>query len=272
MDDPVNGPLAPTAGSTTTLRPVGVDGVTVDGGFWAERLAVNAAVSIPQGWEQLHRAGNIANLERITAGETGGPVGEVFADSDIYKWLEAAAWEVARTGDATLLEQQRDSTRIVAAAQADDGYLDSIVQLRGMARYSELGWCHELYCAGHLIQAAVAQRRATGDARAARRRRAARRSPGARPSARRTRASSTGIPVIETALVELYRETGHGGVPRPGEVVRRHPRQEHRLRVRPRGHLLLRPRPGAGDDVPGGPRRAGCLPGGGRDGRRDRDR
>jgi DUF1680 family protein len=207
MTSTVTGPLAPTAGSTTTLRPVGVDGVMIEGGFWAERLAANAAVSIPQGWEQLHRAGNVANLERIVAGETGGSIGEVFADSDIYKWLEAAAWEVARTGDATLLAQQRELTGIVAAAQADDGYLDSIVQLRGIARYSELGWTHELYCAGHLIQAAVAQRRGTGDTGlldvAVKLADHLVRTFGPEGSH-----ELDGHPVIETALVELYRETG----------------------------------------------------------------
>jgi hypothetical protein len=207
VDDVVTGPLAPTAASATTLRPVGVDGVTVDGGFWAERLAVNAAVSIPQGWEQLHRAGNVANLQRAAGGGTGEAVGDIFADSDVAKWLEAAAWEIARTGDATLLEQQRELTRIVAAAQAEDGYLDSMVQLRGIPRYSELGWSHELYCAGHLIQAAVAQRRATGDT-------------GLLDVATKLAdhlvrtfgpAGShelDGHPEIETALVELYRETG----------------------------------------------------------------
>jgi DUF1680 family protein len=207
MTSTTTGPLAPTAGSATALRPVGVDGVTIHGGFWGERLAVNAAVSIPEGWEQLHRAGNVGNLERAAGGGTGEAVGDVFADSDVYKWLEAAAWEIARTGDATLLDQQRELTAIVAAAQADDGYLDSMVQLKGIARYSELGWTHELYCAGHLIQAAVAQRRATGDT-------------GLLDVAVRLADHLVvtfgpdgsheldGHPEIETALVELYRETG----------------------------------------------------------------
>jgi DUF1680 family protein len=203
----VTGPLAPTTGSVSAFQPVGVDGVTIEGGFWAERLAANAAVSIPQGWEQLHRAGNIANLERIIAGETGGSIGEIFADSDIYKWLEAAAWEIARTGDETLLAQQRELTGIVAAAQADDGYLDSIVQLRGIARYSELGWTHELYCAGHLIQAAVAQRRGTGDTGlldvAVKLADHLVRTFGPEGSH-----ELDGHPEVETALVELYRETG----------------------------------------------------------------
>ncbi|RIX26654.1 glycoside hydrolase family 127 protein [Amnibacterium setariae] len=207
VDDVVKGPLSPTAGGTAALRPVGVDGATITGGFWAERLAANAAVSIPQGWDQLHRAGNVGNLERAAGGGTGEAVGDVFADSDVYKWLEAVAWEIARTGDEALLERQRELTRLVAAAQAEDGYLDSVVQLRGIARYSELGWTHELYCAGHLVQAAVAQRRGTGDTalldvavRLADHLVATFGPDGSH--------ELDGHPEIETALVELYRETG----------------------------------------------------------------
>lgn len=203
----ITGPLAPTAASAVRLHPVGTDAVRVTGGFWGERLAANGAVSIPQGWERLHRAGNIANLERAAGGGTGEAQGEVFADSDVHKWLEAAAWEYGRTRDATLLAQQRELTRIIAAAQAPDGYLDSVPQLRGMTRYSELGWSHELYCGGHLIQAAVAQHRATGDTallevavKLADHFVATFGPDGAH--------ELDGHPVIETALVELYRETG----------------------------------------------------------------
>ncbi len=88
----------------------------------------------------------------------------MFADSDVYKWLEAAAWEYGRDPDEHLLERQRELTALVAAAQRDDGYLDSVVQLRnGDEALQRLPWSHELYCAGHLIQAAVAQVRGTGD-------------------------------------------------------------------------------------------------------------
>lgn len=207
MSGTVRGPLAPSEAARVAFRPVGVDGVTVTGGFWAERLSVNAAVSIPEGWQQLHRAGNVGNLERAAGCGTGRAVGDIFADSDVYKWLEAAAWEIARTGDGALRERQRELTRLVASAQAEDGYLDSMVQLRGIARYSELGWTHELYCAGHLMQAAVAQVRGTGDTalldvavRLADHLVATFGPDGSH--------ELDGHPEIETALVELYRETG----------------------------------------------------------------
>lgn len=191
------------------LRPLGLDAVEIDGGFWAQRQLANGDRAIPAGHEQLERAGNLENL-RIAAGQAQGEaVGPIFADSDIYKWLEAVAWEIARRPDDRLLALQREVTALVAAAQSDDGYLDSVVQVRhaGQGRYFDLPWSHEHYCAGHLIQAAVAQVRCTGDR-------------GLLAVAIKVadhlaatfgtdrRHDVDGHPVIEMALVELYRETG----------------------------------------------------------------
>ena len=205
----VTGPAAPTREAAVRLRPIGLGDVAITGGFWSTRQTINAAGAIPAGHVQLEAAGNLRNL-RIAAGlEQGDATGPVFADSDVYKWLEAVAWECARQPSERLLELQREVTATVAAAQQDDGYLDSVVQLRfGRAgRYQNLPWSHENYCAGHLIQAAVAQVRCTGDR-------------GLLDVAIRLadhlvatfgenlRHDVDGHPVIETALVELYRETG----------------------------------------------------------------
>ena len=130
-------------------------------------------------------------------------------DSDVYKWLEAVAWEQGREPSEQLAAEQQEVTAAVAAAQLDDGYVNSYVQVKlGLdRRYTELDWSHELYCAGHLIQAAVAQHRATGDR-------------GLLEVATRfadhlvdtfgtDRLDDVdGHPVIEMALVELHRETG----------------------------------------------------------------
>ena len=158
------GPVAPTADAACRLRPVPVGAVEITGGFWARRRQVNGEVAIPSGRERLEAAGNLDNL-RVAAGEIDGDVrGPVFMDSDVYKWLEAAAWEYARRPSEKLLEWQREITAVVAAAQQPDGYLDSVVQVREKGeRYRDLPWSHEHYCAGHLFQAAVAQARCTGE-------------------------------------------------------------------------------------------------------------
>src|SRR4051812_31575338 len=134
------GPIAVTPSAACRLRPVPLGAVSVTGGLWAARRQVNGEAAIPSGRERLESAGNLDNL-RIAAGTISGqPRGPVFMDSDVHKWLEAAAWEYARRPSQELLRAQREITAIVAAAQQPDGYLDSVVQLRqDRERYRELG-------------------------------------------------------------------------------------------------------------------------------------
>jgi uncharacterized protein len=197
-------------GSHAVLRPLGGGGVEIAGGFWAERQRVNREVTIPHGFEQLERAGNFENL-RLAAGAGTGTYSGLplpFLDSDVYKWLEAASWELGRAYSPELEAQAGRAIGLVAAAQAGDGYLDSYYQvLKPDARYVELPMGHELYCAGHLVQAAVAHARVTGRTDlltiATRVVDSVDRALG--PAAR---AGVCGHPVIEMALVELYRLTG----------------------------------------------------------------
>jgi DUF1680 family protein len=145
-------------------------------------------------------AGNIRNL-RIAAGEmTGTAEGGSFRDSDVYKWLEAAAW------DSSVPERQDELRRTIAAAQRDDGYLNSAIQVRGEERYDRLWMSHELYCAGHLFQAAVATARATGDTDLLE---VATRFAGhlASTFGPDGRSELDGHPAVELGLVELYRHT-----------------------------------------------------------------
>ena len=210
------GPIRLTARSATALRPATAGEIT--GGLWADRRRVNREVSIPGGWNRLHQAGNFHNLELAAGRATGSYVNDLpFLDSDVYKWLEAVAWALADplldSSLADRLHQQLAETeRLLRDAQQSDGYLDSHFQVRFPGeRFVQLPWGHELYCAGHLIQAAVALHRTSGD-------------PGLLEVARRvadlivdtfgTEAGKVdgvcGHPEIETALVELYRETGAG--------------------------------------------------------------
>jgi len=203
------GPVAPTPDAACRLRPVPVGAVTITGGLWAERRHINGTVAVPFGRERLESAGNLNNL-RIAAGtKTGDAHGPVFADSDVYKWLEAAAWEYAHQPSQDLLDAQREITGIVAAAQQPDGYLDSVVQLRdGGERYRDLVMGHEHYCAGHLFQAAVAQVRCTGE-RALLEVAVRLADHLVRTFGDDCRHDLDGHPEVEMGLVELYRETGN---------------------------------------------------------------
>jgi DUF1680 family protein len=201
-------PVLPTDSAHATLRPLDEGAAHITGGFWSVRQERNGRAAIREAYDLLEKAGNFANL-RIAAGvETGDARGPIFMDSDVYKWLEALAFEYGRSPSDDLLELQREVTALVASAQADDGYLDSVQQITGGVdgRYTDLPWSHEMYCAGHLFQAAVAQVRATGDtgllevAVKLADHLDATFGPGKRQDI-------DGHPVVEMGLVELYRVT-----------------------------------------------------------------
>ncbi|NAZ76348.1 glycoside hydrolase family 127 protein [Kineococcus sp. T13] len=201
-------PAAPTAAAAVALHPVPLRSARITGGFWAERQGANRRQALRAGHEKLESAGNLQNL-RIAAGQARGEVrGPIFMDSDVYKWLEAAGWEHGREPDEELLGWIREVTAVVAAAQAEDGYLDSVQQVRGKGeRYVDLPWSHEHYCAGHLFQAAVAVHRGTGEsalldvAVKLADHLVATFGPGRVEEV-------DGHPVVEMGLVELFRETG----------------------------------------------------------------
>lgn len=204
-------PVLPTADAHLTLRPLPTGDARITGGFWALRQERNGRDAVRGGYALLETAGNFRNL-RIAAGlEEGDATGPIFMDSDVTKWLEAVAWEYGRAPADDLLELQREVTALYAQAQADDGYLDSVQQIRGKGeRYTDLKWSHEMYCAGHLYQAAVAQHRATGDTGlldvAIKSADHLVRTFGDGPGKVR---DIDGHPVVEMGLVELYRETGN---------------------------------------------------------------
>jgi uncharacterized protein len=193
--------VRPRPDAAVTLRPA--SGGRVEGGFWGARQRVNREVTIPLGGERIRESGAFANLE-LAGGAGGEHRGKVFADSDVYKWLEAVAWERGRAEDESLARSYAEAVRLVAGAQRPDGYLHTHTQLTGRPPYSDLASSHELYCAGHLMQAAVAGRRATGDdtllgvaGRVADH--LVKDLPGD---------ALDGHPEVETGLAELYRETG----------------------------------------------------------------
>jgi uncharacterized protein len=205
----MTGPVWPTSAAVAALRPLPLPDVTFapDGflGGWQRR---NATRSLPHCIGQLETAGNLANLRRVTGEADGDYQNMWFADSDVYKTLEAAAWQLGRTPDAAQLRAFLDTTSaLLAKAQGEDGYLNShITVVKPDKRWHDMHWSHELYCAGHLIQAAVAAARSGVGADLVT---VARRFADLIVERFGTVDDLDGHPEIETALVELYRVTGH---------------------------------------------------------------
>lgn len=186
-----------------------LEAVRLTGGFWASRQDINRRVTLPHGYRMLEQTGTLDNF-RIAAGlKQGSYRGDVvFLDSDVYKWLEAVAYELQANPDPALRQQADDVIELVAAAQQSDGYLNTYYQLvEPDARWGDLDFGHELYCAGHLFEAAAAYTRATGATRLldVATRFADLIDATFGPDKRQ---GTCGHPEIELALIKLYRVTG----------------------------------------------------------------
>ncbi len=189
------------------LHPVSISSVKFTYGLLAERVKTIREVTIPTQYELLEQTQRINNFRRASGKIKGDYFGFFFNDTDVYKWIEAVSFSLMWEKDEKLEKLLDEIIEEVRLAQDEDGYLDTYFTFeKKKDRWSNLKDMHELYCAGHLIQAAVAHYRATG-----------KRNlldiaikfsdhidsvfgPGKREG-------TCGHPEIEMALVELYRET-----------------------------------------------------------------
>lgn len=195
------------------LHNVPVRAVTITEGFWADRRRANVEKSIPTMRELLEENGRMDNFRRLSGRSSAPQRGPVYSDSDVYKWLEAVGF-VLESGDNPKLRQEAEKViDDIVAAQEPSGYLNTYyvgahASERMLPGVQETG--HELYCIGHLLQAAIAWYRATGDRKLL--------DAGIRfvdnfllkgygPEADKKPIVS-GHPEIEMALEELYRITG----------------------------------------------------------------
>ena len=190
------------------LTPVGVADVRVTDAFWKPRLDRNRDVTIPQQHALCEETGALRNFRRAAGLDDGPFNGMYYSDSDVYKWVEAASWTLAAAPDPDLAAMLDSVIKQIAGAQDDDGYLNTYFSVdRVGERWSDLVVRHEMYCLGHLVQAAVAHFRATGDhalldvALHSCEHVLRRFTPDERPGA-------CGHPDLEMALVELFRTTG----------------------------------------------------------------
>jgi len=146
-------------------RGLGVGELRLDGGFWGTLQETNATATLRHCLDWMEQLGWLGNFDRVAGGATGGErPGWQFSDSEVYKLLEALAWEYGRTGDPAVDALLGKVVDRVAAAQDADGYLNTCFGHTGQpGRYTDLSTGHELYCTGHLLQAAVARVRTVGE-------------------------------------------------------------------------------------------------------------
>lgn len=157
---PTRGTIAPVVPSTALLHPLGIANTDVSSGFWGDRQRLNSNAIIPHGIAWVRKLGWDANFADAASGNEYKHRGREFADSEIYKLIEAMSWDSARTTTSAHNETLDGLIRLVASAQEADGYLHTLFGRPWQRpRYSDFQWGHELYCFGHLIQAAVAHKR-----------------------------------------------------------------------------------------------------------------
>ncbi len=199
----------PALPSTGRLRPMALTAYEITDGFWAEQQQLNRDAIIPHCDRSLERVGWIENFRAARRGTLAADrVGRLFTDSEIYKTMEAMAWDNARLPSKEWTARLAELSEVVRGAQASDGYLNTFYGYPGGPdRYSDFEWGHELYCDGHLLQAAVAVMRAGGPVEFTEVARALA-DHVCREFAEGARETLDGHPEIETALVELYRVTG----------------------------------------------------------------
>lgn len=158
---------------TSRFDPLPITGMRVTDRFFAQRMELVRTQMLPYQWEALNdrledtEPSHCIENFRIAAGTSQGAYhGMVFQDSDLYKWLEAAAYQLAVKPDPPLRAAVDSAIALVEEAQTPDGYVNTYYQTHPEEkRFSNLQNNHELYCAGHLIEAAVACKMALGNDR-----------------------------------------------------------------------------------------------------------
>ncbi|GAA0137834.1 glycoside hydrolase family 127 protein [Paenibacillus sp. YSY-4.3] len=155
------------------VERVPLNHVNIQDNFWSYYIDLVRSVVVPYQWDALNDrieaaepSGAIRNFKIAAGLDEGEFYGMVFQDSDVAKWLEAVSYLLESQPDPELERTADEVIEIIAKAQHEDGYLNTYYTLKEPGRrWSNLAECHELYCAGHMIEAGVAYYRATGKRR-----------------------------------------------------------------------------------------------------------
>ncbi|MGZ9224522.1 MAG: glycoside hydrolase family 127 protein [Anaerolineales bacterium] len=193
------------------LYPVPFTSVTFEDTFWEPRVELNRTVTIPHIYKQCEVAGRVSAFDLNFQRPLPAPIVLIFGDSDLAKWVEAASYSLATHPDPileALVDQVADK---IIHAQQPDGYLNThFIVAQPEMRWKNLRDWHEMYCAGHLIEGAVAHYQATGNPKlleaVSRYADHIDETFGREPDKKR---GYCGHPEIELALVKLYHATNN---------------------------------------------------------------
>ncbi|MGD0613720.1 MAG: beta-L-arabinofuranosidase domain-containing protein [Anaerolineales bacterium] len=179
--------------------------------FWSPRIETNRIETLPYIYKKLQDTGRIGAFDLNFTRPVPSPIVLIFGDSDPAKWLEAACYSLAIHPDPNLKTLVDHTADKIIGAQQPDGYINThFTTIQPEMRWRNLRDWHEMYCAGHLIEAAVAHYQATGNRKLLN---ALSRYAdhidatfGREPGKKR---GYCGHPEIELALIRLYHATGN---------------------------------------------------------------
>lgn len=139
------------------LEAVSFTDVEIRDRFWSPRQETNRSITAWHCLDMLKQAGNLHNFQLAASGARDGYRGPRYMDSDLYKTIEGLSYSLATHPDPVLEARLDELIALIESAQMPDGYLNTFYQVnKPDQRWSNLRDDHELYCAGHLIEAAVA--------------------------------------------------------------------------------------------------------------------
>ncbi|MHA1507977.1 MAG: glycoside hydrolase family 127 protein [Promethearchaeota archaeon] len=144
------------------FKPVSFVNVDINDVFWSKRQQINREISIHHQHQMLEGDYHIDNFRVASGLKKGVQIGEFYFDSDLYKWLEAACYILTKYSDLDLQAKVNEVVDLIKKSQTKDGYINTFYSTRFIEkRFTNIYLMHELYCAGHLIQAAIAHHQTT---------------------------------------------------------------------------------------------------------------
>ncbi|MFD1137118.1 glycoside hydrolase family 127 protein [Paenibacillus urinalis] len=161
--------MGQTAGMNR-IKPVSMKQVSIKDDFWSYYIDLVRDVVVPYQWEAINdqvegaeRSGAVSNFKIAAGLQEGEFYGYVFQDTDVAKWLEAVAYLLINERNADLEQISDGMIDIIGDAQQSSGYLNTYFTIKEPdKKWTNLTECHELYTAGHMIEAGVAYYQATG--------------------------------------------------------------------------------------------------------------
>lgn len=151
------------AAASATLGPLPYRAITLERGFWRDRLEICRQNTLPHSWHYL--AWELRALEKANGREVVGELNGTWGEANLHKFLETVGYALAFRADPALQARTESVIRLLAGAQQPDGYLHAFVTNSKKQPWDPdfLDGSHDGYVLGHLIQAALAWQAGTGE-------------------------------------------------------------------------------------------------------------